>query len=222
MQHTSDYLKNQIQIIQQRHIRNVIFEVSIRLVILIAACLFLFYASQSLIPLYFLGALLVFVYFVTFVRWNKYFRDQRLFAEELSHSLKKTTSALNGVLSDIASNELPFESYRVNFNLDNHFKFEISLGFVELDNKQTLTDFNRVNELLNKLIIVNPILLKELEKSGWNIDAKFELTLELILYWFSDNWNQQKIDPPSLISTLKVKDREGYYNLKENRWDYTL
>ncbi len=185
----------------------------IRVLFLIAACLFIYTFTESVIPLYFLLAVMIFFVSVPFIRWRNHFKNERVYTNKFADLLEGKNSELEQVLIQLKEIKTVTESPWIDFTLDP------STFRIRLENLIYEEEFKEIDKSLNGLLEVDGVFLTNLKKQGNDGDAKLKLSIELTLKWFSHNWMEQNLDRIVSKATLRIKDGIEFYNLITNKWE---
>jgi hypothetical protein len=173
--------------------------------------------NESLL-LVILGAFILFYCIVTIPRWRTHLKDQYDYASRFAELLELKNEFLINCLQLLYQNELSRNVYWINFKIDSS-SFQIDLDTYSIDEERSIDSIEKYRNEIKELLVIEPLLIKELRKQGWSADDKLELSLELIKLWFSDIWNNTIASEVKIRSTFSVKDRTGFFNLKTNKWE---
>ena len=184
----------------------------IHVLFLIAACLFFYTLTESVIPLYFLLAVMIFFISVPFIRWRNHFKNERVYANKFADLLETKNSELETVLTQLKEIKTVTESPWMDFTLD------LSTFRIQLENLIG-DEIKEINKLLNDLLTVDSSCITNLKKQGNDGDDKLKLSIGLTLIWFSHNWIEQELDQIVSKATIKINEGTEFFNLRTNNWE---
>ena len=166
------------------------------------------------------GSIFLLILTVTIPRWRKYFKARFDYASKFAEVLIKKTNELSHSLKTLSKKTLPRELYWIDFMIDpSTFRLEIDTH--STNHEMHSNDVENFRNEIKDLLRTEESIITGLEKKGWGQEDKIELSLELIQKWLTYTWNLNLSQEIKSRVTISIKDRNGYFNMKSNRWEDT-